>query len=166
MAIRVMGLDKVIRELDLKNKKIVESVKDVLADTATAIQLEAKQGAVVATQGIRDRLSQESGSTVDLNISQRIDKVVEKGGLTWKVGLQAADPNFEIEAWLEFGTGLSAREILGKPEYTPEIRSLARLFYRNGKGTIIGKPYLFPAYFRNTANLVQEIKDEINKVTG
>ena len=99
-------------------------------------------------------------------IKQRIDKVVEDNGLSWRVGVQSGDPDFEIEAWLEFGTGLSAREILSNPQYTQEIRDVARRFYRNGRGRIIGQPYLMPAFLRNTANLVDEIEKEINKDLG
>ena len=65
---------------------------------------------------------------------------------------------------MEFGTGLSAQQILSGAQYTPEIKAQARNFYRNGKGRIIGQPYLFPAFFRNTANLVQEIEKEINDI--
>ena len=66
---------------------------------------------------------------------------------------------------MEFGTGLSAREILSNPTYTEEVRSLARTYFRNGKGRIIGQPYLMPAFFRNTANLVQNLVTEItNKI--
>jgi hypothetical protein len=64
---------------------------------------------------------------------------------------------------MEFGTGLSARDILSNPQYSAEVREIARRYYRNGKGRIIGKPYLMPAFYRNTANLVNNMVDEINK---
>jgi hypothetical protein len=65
---------------------------------------------------------------------------------------------------MEFGTGLSAEQILGSnATYTSEIKAQANNFFRNGKGSIIGEPYFYPAFFRNTANLVNEIEDEINK---
>jgi hypothetical protein len=63
---------------------------------------------------------------------------------------------------MEFGTGLSARDILSNPQYSQEVRDIARRFYRNGKGRIIGKPYLMPAFYRNTANLVDDMVKEIN----
>jgi hypothetical protein len=65
---------------------------------------------------------------------------------------------------MEFGTGLSAREILSNPQYSQEVRTIARTYYRNGKGRIIGQPYLMPAFYRNSANLVNDMVDEINKV--
>lgn len=151
MSVKVVGLEKALAELDKKGDNVVSAVKDILADTATEIEVKAIQRAPSTFAGL------------PLSIKQRIDKVVKNNGLNWNVGIQSADSNFEIEAWLEFGTGLSAREILGRPNYTPEIRAIAKSFFRNGEGRIVGKPYLFPSYFDATANLVQEIESEIKK---
>jgi hypothetical protein len=154
MSVTVKGLDAALRDLDKQEDIVIEAVKDALANAATDIEIEAIRNAPSTWEG------------QPLNIKQRIDKVVENDGLNWKVGVQSGDPVFEIEAWLEFGTGLSAREILANPQYTQEVRDIARRFYRNGEGRIIGQPYLMPAFFRNTANLVQEIENEINKDLG
>jgi hypothetical protein len=154
MSVVVKGLDSALRDLNKQEDVVIEAVKDILSSTATDIEIEAIRNAPASWEG------------QPLNIKQRIDKVVENDGLNWKVGVQSGDPVFEIEAWLEFGTGLSAREILANPQYTQEVRDIARRFYRNGEGRIIGQPYLMPAFFRNTANLVQEIENEINKDLG
>lgn len=151
MAVTVKGLDAALKDLDKQENIVIEAVKDILANTATDIEIEAKRNAPSSWEGL------------PLNIKQRIDKVADDNGLSWRVGIQSGDPVFEIEAWLEFGTGLSAREILSNPQYTQEVRDIARRFYRNGQGRIIGQPYLMPAFFRNTANLVAEIEAEINK---
>jgi hypothetical protein len=154
MSVTVKGLDAALRDLDKQEDIVIEAVKDILASTATDIEIEAIRNAPSSWQG------------QPLNIKQRIDKVVEDNGLGWRVGVQSGDPVFEIEAWLEFGTGLSAREILSNPQYTQEVRDIARRFFRNGRGRIIGQPYLMPAFFRNTANLVTDIENEINKDLG
>jgi len=154
MAVTVKGLDAALKDLDKQEKVVIDAVKEILASTATDIEIEA----------IRNAPSNWEGQP--LNIKQRIDKVAENNGLGWRVGVQSGDPVFEIEAWLEFGTGLSAREILSNPQYTQEVRDIARRFFRNGRGRIIGQPYLMPAFFRNTANLVQDIENEINKDLG
>jgi hypothetical protein len=154
MSVKVKGLDAALKDLDKQEDIVIEAVKDILASTATDIEIEAIRNAPSSWQG------------QPLNIKQRIDKVVEDNGLGWRVGVQSGDPVFEIEAWLEFGTGLSAREILSNPQYTQEVRDIARRFFRNGRGRIIGQPYLMPAFFRNTANLVTDIENEINKDLG
>jgi hypothetical protein len=154
MSVTVKGLDAALRDLNKKSDSVIDAVKDILSSTATDIEIEAIRKAPASWEG------------QPLNIKQRIDKVAENNGLAWRVGVQSGDPVFEIEAWLEFGTGLSAREILSNPQYTQEVRDIARSFYRNGRGRIIGQPYLMPAFFRNTANLVQDIENEINKDLG
>ena len=151
MSVKVIGLDKALADLDKKGDAVIEAVKDALSSAATDIEIDA----------IRNAPSQWNG--LPLNIKQRIDKVADDGGLSWKVGIQSGDPVFEIEAWLEFGTGLSAKQILSNPVYTQEVRDIARRFYRNGQGRIVGRPYLMPSFFKNTANLVSDIEAEINK---
>ena len=151
MSVKVVGLDKALADLDKKGDAVIAAVKEKLADVATEIEIKSIQRAPSTWEGL------------PLSIKQRIDKIVEDSGLGWRVGIQSADPDFEIEAWLEFGTGLSAKEILGRPNYTTEIRDIARRFFRNGRGRIVGQPYLFPSYFEATADLVQQIEEEINK---
>lgn len=154
MAVRVKGLDTALKNLDKQEDIVIEAVKDILSSAATDIERQAIAAAPNNWEGL------------PLSIKQRIYKDVENNGLTFLVGVTVGDPMFEIEAWLEFGTGLSARQILANPQYTQEVRDIARRFYRNGQGRIIGQPYLMPAFFRNTANLVAEIENEINKDLG
>ena len=106
MSVKINGLDKALAELDKKGDAVIAAVKEKLSDAATEIEIKAIQRAPSTFAGL------------SLSIKQRIDKVADNNGLNWRVGLQSADPDFEIEAWLEFGTGLSAREILGRPNYT------------------------------------------------
>lgn len=47
----------------------------------------------------------------------------------------------EMAAYIEFGTGLSAVQILAP--YPKWVRDIAWQFYVNGKGLLQGKPYLF-----------------------
>jgi len=154
MSVIVKGLNAALRDLDKQEDIVIDAVKTILSNTATDIEREAIAAAPSVWEG------------QTLNIKQRIFKDIENQGLTFLVGVKVGDPVFEIEAWLEFGTGLSAREILSNPQYTQEVRDIARRFYRNGQGRIIARPYLMPAFFRNTANLVTDIENEINKDLG
>lgn len=156
MSVKVKGLDAALKDLDKQEDIVIQAVKDSLARVATDIEVEATRNAPTSYQ-IRD-------ARINLSfIRQKIDKDVFQNGLLWNVGLDVPTSGEQWEAWMEFGTGLSAREILSNPQYSQEVRTLARTYYRNGKGRIIGQPYLMPAFFRNTANLVQEIENEINK---
>lgn len=149
MGITVKGLDKAIQDLKAKGKEAETIIKNRIEDTATRIELDAKSNAP----------SQYEDSI--LNISQRIDKIRLNKGFTFKVGIQSAN---DFDAYVEFGTGLSAKQILNRPDYTPEIRQLALTFFKNGEGRLIGKPYLFPAYFKNTRNLVELLKNDLEQL--
>jgi hypothetical protein len=156
MSVKVKGLDKARRDLFIKRQLIVDAVKDVLSETATDIESEATRNAPSSYQ-IGD-------ATINLSfIKQKINKKVFNNGLWYNVGLDVPSTGEQWEAWMEFGTGLSAKDILSNPTYSEEVRTLARTYLRNGKGRIVGKPYLMPAFFRNTDNLVNEMVDEINK---
>lgn len=156
MAVIVKGLDTALADLNKKNQAIVDAVKDTLAMSATAIEIEATRNAPSSYQ-IGD-------ASINLSfIKQKINKKVSNNGLYWNVGLDVPSSGEQWEAWMEFGTGLSARDILSNPTYSAEVRQVARRYYRNGKGRIIGQPYLMPAFYRNTANLVTDMVDEINK---
>ena len=156
MSVTVKGLDEALANLNRKNEAIVDAVKDTLARSATDIEIEATRNAPSSYQ-IGD-------ASINLSfIKQKINKKVFNNGLYWNVGLDVPSTGEQWEAWMEFGTGLSAREILSNPQYSQEVRTIARTYFRNGQGRIIGQPYLMPAFYRNTANLVTDMVDEINK---
>lgn len=148
MSVKVKGLAQALKDIERKGEEAQKAVIAVLSDTATDIELDAKRDAPFEVEG------------VILNIKQRIDKIPFDGGLKWNVGIQGTQ---DFDAYVEFGTGQSARQILYGPGYTQEMRDIAQSFYKNGRGTLIGSPFLFPAFIRHTANLVEEIKKEIAK---
>jgi HK97 gp10 family phage protein len=152
MAVTFKGLDQALAYIQKKETAMIEAVKDVLANTATNVEKQAIASAPTQWEGF------------PLNIKQKIDKKSSNNGLLWQVGVDVPTSGEQWEAWMEFGTGLSAREILSNPQYSQEVRTLARTYFRNGKGRIIGQPYLMPAFYRNSANLVNDMVDEINKV--
>ena len=156
MAVKVKGLDKALADIRRKEAAIVDAVKDTLQSTATNIEFEATLNAPNSYQ-IGD-------ASINLSfIAQKINKKSFDNGLFWNVGLDVPTSGEQWEAWMEFGTGLSAEQILGRAGYTSEIKAQADNFFRNGKGRIIGKPYFYPAFFRNTDHLVSDMVDEINK---
>ena len=157
MSVKIKGLDKAIADLDKKFiNSVYPAVKNTLERTATDIEIEATRNAPSSYQ--------IGNASINLNfIRQKINKKVSNNGFWWNIGLDVPTTGEQWEAWMEFGTGLSAEQILKNPTYSEEVRTLAGTYFRNGKGRIVGKPYLMPAFFRNTANLVTDMVDEINK---
>lgn len=97
---------------------------------------------------VKDLISQfasqlEIAATRDSPNFIQIDKKFSEGGLKAEVGVMGDNP---LAAYIEFGTGLSAKEILAP--YPQWIKDLAMQFYINGMGTIEGKPYLYNNYLR------------------
>ncbi len=155
MAVKIDGLQNAVQYIETKGNDIIESVKITLSETATNMEIQASASA--------PSIYRIGDNVIDLKfIRQKINKKVIENGLGYNVGLDVPSQGDQWEAWMEFGTGLSAEQILGGAEYTGEIKTQARLFYRNGEGRIVGQPYLYPAFFRNTANLVVEMEKEIN----
>jgi hypothetical protein len=145
MTIRVNGLDEAIRDIRKKGKQAERAVIEQLEDTAALITRDAQIDAPFAG---------------GINIKQKIKSQVYDGGLSWRVFVNDTK---DIDAYYEFGTGLDAEQILSNPEYTKEMIDLAWEFYETGDGTLRGTPYLFPNYIKYTANLVEEIRKEIEK---
>lgn len=92
-----------------------------------------------------------------------VDKRIEDNGFTGRVGVignQSAemgqsDPN-NLAAYFEFGTGLSAREILAP--YPQWVKDIARQYFVSGQGTLIGKPYLFNNFLKNHIKFEKQLK--------
>ena len=68
MSVTVKGLDAVLKDLDKKSDLVVDAVKDILASTATDIEIETIRNAPSVWEGL------------PLNIKQRIDKISEDMG--------------------------------------------------------------------------------------
>lgn len=151
MANVVKGIPRLIQKFKKFGVDGENAVKRELDITATDIQRKAFTRA-------RSRLGNEP-----LNIKQRIDKNVSNGGLTWKVGIQGAE---DLDAYVEFGTGLNFIDIISREpgKYTPEILAVAKLFYKNGQGTLPGTPYLFPSFFEESPKLIENLKSELTKL--
>lgn len=155
MSVKINGLENFVDYLNKKNKDVIDAVKINLSEVATNIEAQAGASAP-SIYRIGDKV-------IDLKfIRQKIDKKVIENGLGYNVGLNVPSQGEQWEAWMEFGTGLSAAQILGGAGYTPEIEAQARQFFRNGEGRIVGQPYLYPAFFRNTDNLVPDMVKDIN----
>jgi HK97 gp10 family phage protein len=151
MSIKIKGLDNLTKDLRKFGSDATKIVKRNLSDSGTNIELAA----------IR-RAPARLGTAV-LNIKQRIDKTVTNSGFTVKVGVQGTQ---DLDAYIEFGTGLNASQILSKPEYSQEIRDLAWTFKKERDGTLKGTPYLFPSYFEETPRLIESLKSDLERLAN
>ena len=89
-----------------------------------------------------------------------IDKKFTNKGLTGEVGVMGEMEGNHIAAYIEFGTGLSAREILAP--YPQWIRDIAYEFYVNGQGKLKGKPYLYNNFLAIAEKFKRDLKDLVD----
>jgi hypothetical protein len=89
-----------------------------------------------------------------------IDKKFTDKGLTGEVGVMGEMEGNHIAAYIEFGTGLSAREILaGYPKW---IQDIAYEFYVNGQGKLQGKPYLYNNFLVIEEKFKRDLKELVD----
>lgn len=97
-----------------------------------------------------------------------IDNKFEDKGLTAKVGIlgqqtvpkNQSDPA-NVAVYFEFGTGLSASQILAP--YPQWVKDIAYEYYVSGKGTLIGKPYLFNNFLKNIETFERDLNNLLEK---
>ena len=97
-----------------------------------------------------------------------IENEFKDKGLTGKVGVigkqsvpkNQSDPA-NMAAYIEFGTGLSAAQILAP--YPKWVKDIAYEYYVNGKGTLIGKPYLFNNFLKNIETFERDLNALLEK---
>jgi hypothetical protein len=158
MAIRITGLDEAIKALSAKGTKAVQAIADELEDTAKKIEINAAQDAPSYVPQMPD---------LKLNINQRIrsepKKFFKGEAISWEIFVQTNPDNRldDFDGYMEFNTGLSAAQLLSRPGYTDEIRKAAMKYFKDGKGTLRGKPYFYPNVFRFTADLEKRIEKGI-----
>jgi hypothetical protein len=158
MAIRITGLDQAIRALSAKGTKAVQAIAEELEQTAKDIEKNAAQDAPSYVPQMPD---------LKLNINQRVrsePRSFFKGeAIVWEIFVETNPNNRmdDFDGYMEFNTGLEAAQLLAKPGYTDEIRKAAFLYWKNGRGTLQGKPYFYPNVFRFTADLEKRIEKGI-----
>ena len=133
---------------DLKNyrKDIIKKVKDLVVDKTTKVELMANRDLI-------------ANSSVEFNLNFiSVDKRFLDGGLTGEVGVMGEN---EMAAYVEFGTGLSAKKILSK--YPKWIQDIAYQFFVNGMGTLQGKPYLYNNFLVVCGEFVKDLEAILKK---
>ena len=123
----------------------VKKMRELVVDTVTTIEIEATRKAPVGEDG---------------DIFINIDKRFTNNDMTGEVGVMGEN---NLAAYFEFGTGLSAREILAP--YPEWIRDIAWKFYINGLGTLKGKPYFYPSVLKNTEIFNKKLDEIIKEKT-
>jgi len=136
-SIRVKNLSTITNAIQKVGKSIESGVKDQVMQQTSNIEFEA----------------QAKASSISGDLS--IDKLISDSGLSGVVSARHY-ANADLAAYIEFGTGVHASEIL--QGYPNEVRELAMQFYVNGQGRMPSRPYLIPAFLRYRKQFILNIK--------
>ena len=140
-------------ELDLKKykDKTIESIMKEIDFVITHTEREAIAALKAVT---KDQLARDSKQDVKFIT---IDGKITDKGLTGTVGVEGGES--DLAAYIEFGTGLSAQQILAP--YPQWVRDIAMEFWKTGKGTLKGTPYLYNNFLKN----LEVFKKNITSIT-
>jgi hypothetical protein len=135
----IKGLDTALAALEKKFNAYERAVYKVIEETGVGIKTDAASNA--AGIGFFDN----NGNWVQLNGDVKGN--VFDSGKGYRIWVDAG----KIGAYIEFGTGEYAKWTIGL--YDQEWRDMAYEFYVNGKGKLPARPYMYPAYIKNTTGL-------------
>lgn len=128
-------INKVVKEVNRRSSTYEANVAKELFKGALDIESGAKQRAPVDTGRLRS------------SIQSKIDHKDISAEVT---------ANVDYAPYVEFGTGLYAKELLaGKPR---EMVQHAREFFKTGRGRRMAQPFLFPTYYEQRPKIIARIK--------
>lgn len=154
-----MGFNELAARLNSMSTKFQNEVKGIVEFNAGQIEIEA----IAEAPGPGDLIGTEDGFEYQdmiengrnwTPISQAIGYSIDSTG--YKATIFVEKSAGEIAAWVEFGTGQSAKTYLAT--VPAEWKAEAQKYYINGKGTILAKPYLLPAFLKYQIQMQKELK--------
>lgn len=139
-----------------------KEVKEIVELNTGDMEMEAIRSAPGGGDLIRTQYGSENQEDIArgrnwVPISQAIGYKLTNNGFTGTVFVEKSAG--ELAAWVEFSTGQDATRYLAT--VPPEWRAVAQRYYINGKGTIIGKPYMLPAFMKYKIQFVKDLKAAI-----
>lgn len=163
---RVTGNINLQQAFSRLSSEVQTKVKEIVEVNTGDMEMEAIRNApgagdMIATQHGSENERDIVGDRNWTPISQAIGYTITQNGLKGSVFVEKSAG--DIAAWVEFSTGQTARTYLAT--VPKKWRDLARKFYINGRGTIIGKPYLLPAFMKYSVIFQKELKDLLKNIT-
>lgn len=147
----VKGLALTLSAMRNYTKEVQEDIKDAVEETTLDIERQAINNAPAAGELVKTTYGYQK---VNTGINQYIFSRILNNGFSGEIGIEGAASVLAI--YIEFSTGSAAAGYI--PTLDPEFQTIARRYYVNGRGTLIGKPYLLPAYFEHAPKLITKIR--------
>ena len=135
----ITGLPALKKRISQMSANVQKEVIYQVQDSGTAIQMGAKAAAIPSLVG-------------------RIDNVPKNKGFAAEIGVQS---DSRIPVYIEFGTGASAAAYV--PTLPQDIQEYARLFKEQIPGHMEKRPYLIPAFLRESPIFIKELEKILKK---
>lgn len=134
---KVRGANKVLGNLRKFGDDGESKIEVITKITALEISKDAKQKA-----------------PVDLGKLKQSINATQENKYKWWVNV-----NVVYGAYVEFGTGTFV-------EVAPEWKDLAMMYYKNGKGYMTPRPFLYPAYVKGREQYVKDLEAALNHLVN
>lgn len=155
----IKGKELTLNWLKKQSQAIQNEVRDAVEDATDGIY----QQAVLNAPGPGDEWKTTYGTQkIQDNIRSMLSKEFTNNGYTGAVYANSQASKFFV--FREFSTGTDAARYI--PTLPKEFQEFARKYYVNGKGAIIGQPFLLPAYFKYRTEFVKNLKKIVEKNRG
>lgn len=139
---KVKGLEQVFNNFDKYSEKVQNAIVDEINDSAQQIAANANINRPIGAQVAVE------------NATKAIPSATVSAFMSTNNQLGKSNPG-NLIAYIEFGTGISAAEYV--PTLPKEWQEIAMKYYVNGKGTMVKKPFLYPAYIKE----IPKFKDNV-----
>ena len=167
MASQVRGFQEIVTRLNSYSSNVQNEVKGIVEFNLGELEREA----IANAPGGGDRIATEYG-TMNINnvsdkyrgsftpVNQAIGYEIERSGYKGSVFVEKSAG--EISIFIEMGTGQSAKNYLSTvPQFW---RAIAARYYISGDGTILNRPFLYPAYAKYSLQFQKELKQVFKRV--
>lgn len=159
MTVRLSNFNELTNRLRRMSSAFQQEAKEIIEFRAGEIEVEAIRdapgpGSSVATHYGSETLSDIVNGRGWTPISQAIGYSIINQGYTAIIFVERSAG--DVAAWVEFGTGQSARRYL--VTVPPEWRALAQEYYINGQGSILANPYLLPAFQKQQILMIDDLR--------
>jgi HK97 gp10 family phage protein len=137
LSVKIEGLDETIKRLEKADKKVSETVHEVLKNGYKVIANEAKKNVPVKTGKLKSSIGSTQISYLTFEIYAKED----------------------YAPYVEFGTG-------GKVKVPAGLELYAIQFKGKGirEVNLPARPYFFPAYFKYRDQIIKDVKAQIKKI--
>ena len=155
---KVNGLNGINSAFTNLEAKLVSQIQEVIENNIEELKFAAIRDAPaggdnISVQGGQVKLDDIKPTKGWTPINQAIGSELSPDRLKGKVFVETNAG--DVAAWVEFGTGQSAKSYL--MTVPKEWREVAIKFYLTGRGTIIAKPYLYNNFLKYQLNTVKEL---------